>query len=114
MLMESCMGDLYLTYCLLYTDDIVVYSRMYEEHLQRLEVIFLHLSANCFSAASTIWEMLSPQKVSPLTLKYGQCRSGHYRSHNRARRRRPRRAARGPTSHLLGAALGHPCHLPLL
>jgi hypothetical protein len=43
-LMESCMGDLYLTYCLLYLDDIVIYSSMYEEHLVRLEAVFRRLS----------------------------------------------------------------------
>ena len=30
-LMESAMGDLYLNSCLLYLDDIVVFSRTYEE-----------------------------------------------------------------------------------
>jgi hypothetical protein len=39
-LMESCMGDLYLTYCLLYLDDIVIYSKTYSEHLERLEAVF--------------------------------------------------------------------------
>ena len=42
-LMESCMSDLYLNYCLLYLDDIVVYSRTYEEHLIRLEAVFKRL-----------------------------------------------------------------------
>ena len=42
-LMESCMGDLHLTYCLLYLDDIVVYSSTYEEHLIRLSAIFQRL-----------------------------------------------------------------------
>ena len=42
-LMESCMGDLHLTYCLLYIDDIVVYSSTYEEHLVRLSAIFQRL-----------------------------------------------------------------------
>jgi transposase InsO family protein len=42
-LMESCMGDLYLTYCLLYLDDIVVYSKTYQEHLVRLEAVFQRL-----------------------------------------------------------------------
>ena len=42
-LMESCMGDLYLTYCLLYLDDIVVYSSTYEEHIKRLEAVFTRL-----------------------------------------------------------------------
>ncbi len=35
-LMETCMGDLYFKYCLLYLDDIVVFSRTYEEHIERL------------------------------------------------------------------------------
>ena len=33
-------GDLHLSYCLLYLDDIIVYSRTYEEHLVRLEAVF--------------------------------------------------------------------------
>ena len=39
-LMENCMGDLHLSYCLLYLDDIIVYSSTYEEHLARLEAVF--------------------------------------------------------------------------
>ena len=42
-LMESCMGDLHLTYCLLYLDDIVIYSKTFEEHLVRLEAVFSRL-----------------------------------------------------------------------
>lgn len=42
-LMESSMGDLYLSSCLLYLDDIVVYSRTYEEHLEKLEGVFQRL-----------------------------------------------------------------------
>ena len=42
-LMENCMGDLHLTYCLLYLDDIIIYSRSYEEHIVRLEAVFKKL-----------------------------------------------------------------------
>ena len=42
-LMENCMGDLHLSYCLLYLDDIIVFSSSYEEHLVRLEAIFAKL-----------------------------------------------------------------------
>ena len=42
-LMENCMGDLHLTYCLLYLDDIIIYSRTYEEHILCLEVVFKKL-----------------------------------------------------------------------
>ena len=39
-LMETCMGDHYLNYCLLYLDDIVVFSETYEEHMECLEAVF--------------------------------------------------------------------------
>ena len=40
---ESCMGDLNLSKCLLYLDDIIVFSKTYEEHLERLESVFSRL-----------------------------------------------------------------------
>ena len=42
-LIESCLGDLNLHQCLLYLDDIVIFSQTYEEHLNRLETIFKRL-----------------------------------------------------------------------
>ena len=42
-LIETCMGDLHLNSCLLYLDDIVVFSRSFEEHLTRLEAVFQSL-----------------------------------------------------------------------
>ena len=42
-LMETCMGDLYLSQCLVYIDDVIVFSRTFEEHLQRLEGVFQRL-----------------------------------------------------------------------
>ena len=39
-LMENCMGDLHLNYCLLYLDDIIIFSKTYEEHILRLEAVF--------------------------------------------------------------------------
>ena len=35
-LMESCLGDLHLKHCIIYLDDIIVFSKTPEEHLQRL------------------------------------------------------------------------------
>ncbi len=32
-MMESCLGDLHLNCCLIYLDDVVVHSKMEEEHL---------------------------------------------------------------------------------
>ena len=42
-LMEAVMGDLNFSALLLYLDDILVFSTTYEEHLQRLEVVFKRL-----------------------------------------------------------------------
>ena len=35
-LMQNCLGELNLTYCLIYLDDVIVFSEMPEEHLQRM------------------------------------------------------------------------------
>ena len=42
-LMQNCLGELNLTYCLIYLDDVIVFSEMPEEHLQRMCVVFDHL-----------------------------------------------------------------------
>ena len=39
-LMQNCMGELNLIYCLIYLDDLIVFSQMAEEHLHQLHVIF--------------------------------------------------------------------------
>ena len=39
-LMQNCLGELNLTYALIYLDDVIVFSRTEEEHLHRLRVIF--------------------------------------------------------------------------
>ena len=35
-LMESCLGDMHLKWCIIYLDDIIVFSKTPEEHIQRL------------------------------------------------------------------------------
>ena len=42
-LMESCLGDLNLNWCIIYLDDVVVYARNVKEHLKRLEGVFQKL-----------------------------------------------------------------------
>ena len=42
-LMQNCLGELNLTYCLIYLDDVIVFSEMPEEHLQKMRVVFNHL-----------------------------------------------------------------------
>ena len=40
-LMENCLGDLHLNWCIIYLDNIIVYSKSPEEHLERLKAVFL-------------------------------------------------------------------------
>ena len=42
-LMQNCLGELNLTYCLIYLDDVIVFSEMSEEHLWRMRVVLNHL-----------------------------------------------------------------------
>ena len=44
-LMESCLGELHLNWCILYLDDIIVFSQTPEEHLHRLKTVFNKLRA---------------------------------------------------------------------
>ena len=44
-LMESCLGELYLNWCIIYLDDIIVFSRTLEEHLHRLKAVIHKLRA---------------------------------------------------------------------
>ena len=39
-LMQSCLGNLHLHYCIIYLDDIIVFSKTLEEHVVRLRAVF--------------------------------------------------------------------------
>ena len=39
-LMQNCMGELNFIYCLIYLDDLIVFSWTAEEHLHRLRIVF--------------------------------------------------------------------------
>ena len=39
-LMESCLGDLHLQYCIIYLDDIIVFSKMPDEYIKQLRSVF--------------------------------------------------------------------------
>ena len=39
-LMLNCLGKLNLTYCLIYLDDVIIFSKTEEEHLERMRVVF--------------------------------------------------------------------------
>ncbi|KAK3104940.1 hypothetical protein FSP39_013542 [Pinctada imbricata] len=42
-LMEECLGDLHLNICFIYLDDLIIVSRTFEEHLQRMRKVFQKL-----------------------------------------------------------------------
>ena len=42
-LMQNCLSELNLTYCLIYLDDVIVYSKDPEQHLARMQVVFERL-----------------------------------------------------------------------
>ena len=42
-LMETCVGDLHLNWCIIYLDDVVIFSRMPEEHLEQLDAVFTEI-----------------------------------------------------------------------
>ena len=44
-LMESCLGELHLNWCMIYLDDIIVFSQTPEEHIYRLKALFNKLKA---------------------------------------------------------------------
>ena len=42
-LMESCLGELHLNWCIIYLDDVIIFSKTPEEHLERLRGVFERL-----------------------------------------------------------------------
>ena len=42
-LMELCMGDMNLRECLVYLDDVIIFSTTFEEHIDRLQAVFTRL-----------------------------------------------------------------------
>ena len=42
-LMETCLDDLHLQWCLIYLDDIVIFSKTPEEHLKRIDAVLQQL-----------------------------------------------------------------------
>ena len=41
--MQNCVRELNLNYCLIYLDDVIIYSKDPEQHLERMQVVFEHL-----------------------------------------------------------------------
>ena len=60
-LMQNCLGELNLTYCLIYLDDMIVFSEMPEEHLQRMRVVFNHLQEHGLKLKLSKCEVFKPE-----------------------------------------------------
>ena len=75
---EKCMGDMNLSDCIIYLDNIVAFSSTFEEHLEKLEAVFLRLQINnmklkaskyeFLNGSAHTWDMLSLSKKSALVL----------------------------------------------
>ena len=44
-LMETCLAEMHLKWCIIYLDDIIVFSKTPEEHIERLRGMFEKLAA---------------------------------------------------------------------
>ena len=53
-LMQNCLGELNLTYCLIYLDDVIIFSKMEEEHLHCLRVVFEHFREHHMEQANQV------------------------------------------------------------
>ena len=45
-LMEDCLGDLHFDICMIFIDDLIIFSDTYEEHVRRLKTVFQRLQEN--------------------------------------------------------------------
>ena len=57
-LMQNCLGELNLTYCLIYLSDVIVFSKMEEEHLKCLHIVFDHFWENNLRLKPTVGEFV--------------------------------------------------------
>ena len=60
-LMESCLGELHLSWCIIYLDDIIVFSQTPEEELVRLQAVFDKLKAAGLKLQCSKCELLRKQ-----------------------------------------------------
>ena len=60
-LMERCMGDMNLRDCLIYLDDVIIFSTTFKEHLDRLEAVFTRLQENNLKLKASKCEFFKSQ-----------------------------------------------------
>ena len=39
-LMETCLGDVHLNWCIIYLDDVIIFSKILKQHIQRMQAVF--------------------------------------------------------------------------
>ena len=42
-LMETCLDDLHLNWCIIYLDNVIIFSKLPEEHLKWLDAVFMKI-----------------------------------------------------------------------
>ena len=42
-LMEECLGDLNIIMCVIYLDDLIIFSNSFEQHLEKLDIVLTRL-----------------------------------------------------------------------
>ena len=42
-LLEECLGDLNIIMCVIYLDDLIIFSHSFEQHLERLDIVLTRL-----------------------------------------------------------------------
>ena len=57
------MGDLNLRDCLIYLDDIIIFSSTFEEHFQRLQAVFENLEKHNLKLKPSTWEFFKERVV---------------------------------------------------
>ena len=60
-LMERCMGELNLRDCLIYLDDVIIFSSTFQEHLDRLEAVFFRLRQHNLKLKASKCEFMRSQ-----------------------------------------------------
>ena len=60
-LMESCMDELYLPVCLIFLDDVKIFSKRVEQHLEKLEYVFKRLKQQGLKLKGSKWEFFKQE-----------------------------------------------------
>ena len=60
-LMLNCLGELNLTYCLIYLDDVIIFSKTEEEHLEQMHVVFNRFREHGLKLKPSKWEVFKTE-----------------------------------------------------